>query len=475
MKYDYDLLVIGGGSAGITTALTAVGLGKRVAIAEKYMIGGECTWSGCIPSKALVKRARLASDMNKASEMGFGMCRMPENMGIMENVRDVIQGVYANETPEVMKSKGVDVIEGAARFVGRHDLMVGDQSVTADKVVICTGSIPFVPPIPGLDGTPHRTNTNLFEMPRLPEKMAIIGGGPIGMEMAQAMQRLGVQVTMILRREIILERDNHELGTLLMKRLHKEGIRFRANTEIVRMDPGRITLRHYNGTEEIIEFDEVLIATGRKVNLSELGLERIGVAYSEKGLVVDDYLETTVKGVYGAGDSVGPYRLSHIAEYQGIAAAVNAFLPLKRKISYDGVPWVTFTDPEMAHMGMNEAEARELLGSNLCIYREDYGHLDRAITERETLGRAIVYCDRKGMVYGADILGNRAGELIHELLMFKHYKISLKKAADMIYAYPTYSEIVRKLGKQAYIAELERNPFVQAASMVMGRRRKLRK
>jgi len=472
MKYDYDVLIIGGGSAGITSALTANGLGKRVAIVEKDKMGGECTWSGCIPSKALVKRARLAHEMHKATDLGFGMCQLPENIGVMENVRDVIQGVYAHETPEIMKAKGIDVHIGEAKFMDRHTVDVAGSPITADKFIICTGSIPFVPPIPGLENVNYRTNTNLFEMPQLPGTMVVIGGGPIGMEMAQAMQRLGVQVTVILRREIILERDNHELGALLMKRLHKEGIRFKANTEILRIDPGKITVKHYNDSEEVVKFDEILIATGRRINLSQLGLEKIGVAYSDKGLVVDDQLETTQKGIYGAGDSVGPYRLSHIAENHGITAVVNAFLPMKRKVNYDNVPWVTFTDPEMAHMGMNEADARKLLGSNLRIYKQDYSELDRAITEREILGRAIVYCDKKGMVYGADILGNRAGELIHELLMFKFYDISLKKAADMIYAYPTYSEIVRKLGKKAYISELESNPFVQVASALMGRRKK---
>ncbi len=475
MKFDYDVLIIGGGSAGITSALTANGLGKRVAIIEKDKMGGECTWSGCIPSKALVKRARLAHEMHKATDLGFGMCQLPENIGVMENVRDVIQGVYAHETPEIMKAKGIDVLIGEAKFMDKNTIDVAGSPVTGEKVIICTGSIPFVPPITGLENVNYRTNANLFEMPKLPGSMVVIGGGPIGMEMAQAMQRLGVQVTVILRREIILERDNHELGALLMKRLHKEGIRFRANTEIIRIDPGKITIKHFNDTEEVVDFDEILIATGRRINLTGLGLEKIGVAYSDKGLVVDDHLETTIKGIYGAGDSVGPYRLSHIAENHGITAVVNAFLPMKRKVSYENVPWVTFTDPEMAHMGMNEAEARDLLGSNLRIYKQDYSELDRAITEREILGRAIVYCDKKGMVYGADILGNRAGELIHELLMFKFYGISLKKAADMIYAYPTYSEIVRKLGKQAYIAELESNPFVQAASALMGRRRKMKK
>ena len=475
MKFDYDILIIGGGSAGITSALTAIGFGKRVAIVEKYKMGGECTWSGCIPSKALVKRAKLAKEMHKATDLGFGMCQLPENIGIMDNVRDVINGVYAHETPEIMQAKGIDVIIGEAKFMDRNTVDVNGRPVTADKFIICTGSVPFVPPIPGLENVEYRTNNNLFEMPQLPKTMTVIGGGPIGMEMAQAFQRLGVQVTVILRREVILERDNHELGKLLMKRLHKEGIRFRANTEIQRIDPGKITIKHYDQSEEVVDFDEILIATGRRIDLSNLGLEKIGVAYTERGLVVDEHLETSQKGIYGAGDSVGPYRLSHIAENHGITAVVNICLPVKRKVSYDNVPWVTFTDPEMAHMGMNEAEARELLGSNLRIYKQDYSELDRAITERETLGRAIVYCDRKGMVYGADILGNRAGELIHELLMFKFYGISLKKAADMIYAYPTYSEIVRKLGKQAYISELESNPLVKAASLVMGRRNKKKK
>jgi pyruvate/2-oxoglutarate dehydrogenase complex dihydrolipoamide dehydrogenase (E3) component len=475
MKYDYDILIIGGGSAGITSALTAIGFGKRVAIVERNRLGGECTWSGCIPSKALVKRARLANEMHKATDLGFGMCQLPENIGIMENVRDVIQGVYSHETPEIMKAKGIDVLTGTAKFLDRNTVDVEGRPVTAEKFIICTGSVPFVPPFPGLENVKYRTNANLFEMPHLPGRMIVVGGGPIGMEMAQAMQRLGVRVTVILRREVILERDNHELGKLLMKRLHKEGIQFRANAEIQRIDPGKLTIQHFDLSDEVIEFDEILIATGRKTKLKELGLEKIGVAYTDKGLVVDEYLETTQKGIFGAGDSVGPYRLSHIAENHGITAVVNACLPMKRKVNYENVPWVTFTDPEMAHMGMDEAAARELLGTDLRIYKQDYSELDRAITERELLGRAVVYCDRKGMVYGADILGNRAGELIHELLMFKFYGISLKKASDMIYAYPTYSEIIRKLGKQVYLNELESNPVVKAASFVMGRRRKAQK
>ncbi|GKT35953.1 FAD-dependent oxidoreductase, partial [Aduncisulcus paluster] len=204
MKFDYDILIIGGGSAGITAALTAIGFGKKVAIVEKDKMGGECTWSGCIPSKALVKRAKLANEMYKATDLGFGMCQMPANIKIMDNVRDVIHG-------------GIDVIIGEAKFMDRNTVDVEGRPVTADKFIICTGSIPFVPPIPGLDNVEYRTNTNLFEMAQLPGSMVVIGGGPIGMEMAQAMQRLGVQVTVILRREVILERDNHELGKLLMK------------------------------------------------------------------------------------------------------------------------------------------------------------------------------------------------------------------------------------------------------------------
>ena len=454
----YDLIVIGSGAGGLTAAFTALGFGKKVLMVEKDRPGGECTWSGCVPSKALINRAKAIHNARQFADI------QPDTASILEEVRAVSEAVYEEETPEVLEKAGADYVNGFARFTDPHAIEVNGETCRGRKFVLATGSSPFVPSIPGLNEVGCLTNDNFFQQERLPASIVVLGGGAIGMELAQAMNRLGTQVTVVEMMPEILSREEPEFAALIRGRLEAEGVRFLLGTKAVgaeRTETG-VLLRTESeaGSTGTVEAERVLVALGRAPNLGGMGLETIGVKI-EKGLVVNPRLQTTRPHIYACGDVAGPYLLSHMANYQGKIAAMNAILPIRRSVNYTDVAWSTFTDPEFARAGMTEAEARERHGDGIRVYHYDFAKLDRAKTKSGDMGRIKLITRRNGKVLGAHIIGERAGELIAEVQVMKTLNLNFAKLQGVIHPYPTYADSLRQLSQQVLLDNIFQHPVVK--------------
>lgn len=452
----YDLIVIGSGAGGLTAAFTALGFGKRVLIVEKDRPGGECTWSGCVPSKALINQAKEVHIARKFATITV------DSGAILERVRAVSEHVYEEETPEVLQKAGADYVNGFARFISPTRIEVGDKTYEGKKFVLATGSSPFVPPIPGLDQVDYLTNENFFQQATLPASVIVLGGGPIGMELAQAMNRLGVQVTLVEMMPEILSREEPEFSALIRQRLSAEGVRFEVGTKAVGVEKtaAGVRLNTEKGSETgALEADNLLVAIGRAPNVNGMGLGDIGVDV-DKGVKVNQHLQTSVKNIYACGDVAGPYLLSHMANFQGKIAAMNAILPINRSVDYSHVAWATFTDPEFARAGLTEQEARELHGDSIRVYRYDFAKLDRAKTKAGDVGLIKLIVSRQGKVLGAHIIGERAGELIAEVQVMKTLNLNFGKLQKVIHPYPTYADSLRQLSQQVFLDNILKHPVV---------------
>ncbi|MBK5252661.1 MAG: FAD-dependent oxidoreductase [Peptostreptococcaceae bacterium] len=464
--YDYDCIIIGGGAAGLSAAFTTKGFGRKTALVEKNRIGGECTWMGCIPSKTLIKVAGEFNAVNNMGEFGIKTDELRiDTKSVMKHVRETIELVYASETPEKLNEAGIDVLEGEAKFEDSHHLNIDGETVSFDKAIICTGTRPEIPSVGGLDEAGVLTNETIFELEELPRSIAIIGAGAIAIEMAQALSRLGIRVTIIQRSGRILKKEEPELSEILMRRLETEGVRFVLNAEITsvseKLGHKVLSIRIPEG-EETFETEAILVATGRFVDLKKLNPEKAGVVYDGKGIKVNEQMQTSVSGIYAAGDVTGPWRFSHMAYYQGITAGRNASIPIKKKMDYSTVGWCLFTDPELAHLGLTEEEAQAKCGKKGCrVFVEKYDNLDRAITDHTKQGLVKVITDKRGKILGAHILGSRAGEIMHELSVLKGLDQPFYKLNDIIHVYPTYSDILRKLAQKAYIEKLSEQPIIK--------------
>ena len=464
-------MIIGGGAAGLSAAFTSKGLGRKTALVEKRRIGGECTWMGCIPSKTLIKTAGEFNAMKNADKLGIEIGRLRiDTKLVMKHVRETIESVYANETPEKLREAGIDVFEGEAKFEDSHHLNIDGETVSFDKAVICTGTRPAIPSVGGLDEAGVLTNESIFELEELPRSIAIIGAGAIAIEMAQALSRLDTRVTIIQRSGQILKKEEPELSESLMHRLETEGVRFVLNAEITSVSEKlghKVFLIRTPEGEEIFETEAIFVASGRIVDLKKLNPEKAGVVYDGNGIKVNEQMQTSVSNIYAAGDIVGPWRFSHMAYYQGITAGRNASIPVKKKMDYSTVGWCLFTDPELAHLGLTENEAQAKCGKKACrVFVEKYEDLDRAITDHSKQGLVKVITDKRGKILGAHILGSRAGEIMHELSTLKGLDKPIYKLKDIIHIYPTYSDILRKLAQKAYIDNLSEQPIVKGIRKV---------
>ncbi len=474
--HDYNMVVLGAGSGGISAVNLAKSLGKKVALVEKNRIGGDCTWYGCVPSKTLIQSCRVGHYIRRAGEFGLRVegAGNIDVSGVMEHVRAVRDRVYQSERPEVFEKRGIDVVIGEPRFVDAHTIEVGGRTVTSDHFVIATGSSPLVPPIDGIESVPYDTNESLFEREKPPMAMMVLGGGPIGTEMASALACLGGKVSIIQRGGRILERDDEELVRMLMGLMEERGIELLMGCSAtgVRQDGDGIVLdvEKANGEPGMLRGDCLLVALGRRPNVDGLDLERAGVEYTKRGIQTDETLRTTAKNIYAIGDVIGSYQFSHIAEYHAGIAVPNALLPLpiKRRIDDENIVWATFTEPEIAHAGLTEAEAREKHGDDIRVYRYPYEKIDRAITDLATDGLAKFVCDRKGMLLGIHILGERASDLLHEAQLAKTLGVPFEKIAEMIHIYPTYGDLVKRPATAAYADSLQANPFVRMAKKLSG-------
>ncbi len=465
--YDYDVVVIGAGSAGLTACKLANGLGKKTALIEKRKIGGDCTWFGCIPSKTLIKSANVAHQMTRLQEFGLALLNPVELNAkkVMSHVRAVVEADAASHPAESYEAEGINVFFGKTQFINNHRIKIGDQTISSDKFIICTGSSPAVPAVEGLDSIPFLTNETIFDLEILPESMIIMGAGPIGIEMASALNRLGVNVTVLLRSGQILKKEDKELADRLLQILQAEGVTISTNTQTKKLsqDQNKIiaTVEDKQGQRQI-EAESLLVAVGRKPNIMDLNLKKAGVEFDKTGLKVDHHLKTTAKNIYAAGDVIPPYLFTHIAEYEAIIATTNACfgLPIK-KTNYENVLWCTYTDPELAHAGLTEEEATQRYGNNIRIYRWEHKDVDRARTDLADNGLSKFICDNKGKLLGIHILGHGAGELMHEAQLAKSIGLPFSKIASVIHAYPSYSDAVRQPAKKCYIDLLQNNFFLK--------------
>jgi pyruvate/2-oxoglutarate dehydrogenase complex dihydrolipoamide dehydrogenase (E3) component len=442
MTTDYDMVVIGGGAAGLTAAGMSAVLGARTALISDNRLGGDCTWQGCIPSKSLLKAARVAHAMRSAAKYGLE----PSNVShewprIIERVHAIREHVYQDgDAPPNMEKLGVEVIAAQARFVGRNSVEItssetaGRRVVTSRFFIIATGSRPEIPKIEGIDGIPVLTNETLFELKERPQRLLILGAGPTGVEMAQAFQRLGSGVTMIGRSASILEHDDAELTAMLRQCLESEGVRLRLGEQIERFEPGLAHLK----SGETVPLDAVLAATGRRPNMESLQLQAAGVSATEKGIAIDRHCRTNVKNIFACGDVTGKFLFTHMAEHTAKVAVMNAILHVPASKKNDHVSWCTFTDPELAHAGLGEEELRKR-GEKFQVYRFPFSRLDRAITESEFTGLVKVFANSRGKVLGASILGANAGEMIAEYALAIQAKARLGAISSAIHPYPTYA------------------------------------
>jgi pyruvate/2-oxoglutarate dehydrogenase complex dihydrolipoamide dehydrogenase (E3) component len=465
--FDYDVVIIGAGSAGLVACKVANGLGKKTLLIEKRKLGGDCTWFGCVPSKTLIKSANIAHQMTRLREFGLEPSAPIELNAdrVMAHVRAVIQADAEGHPPETLEAEGINVIFGAPHFLDNHCIELSGKKISSKKFIVCTGSHPFVPQIQGLQDIPYLTNETIFDLEVLPKSMIILGAGPIGIELSAALNRFGVKVTIIERSVGILKRDDKELVDRLIQILLAEGVEILTETQTTGFtrqgDKIVADIEDEKGKRQI-EGESLLVSIGRRPNLDGLELEKAEIDFDSKGIKVDTHLKTTAKNIYACGDVVPPYLFTHVSEYEAIIATTNACfgLPIKTA-NYDNILWATYTDPELAHAGLTEEQARKRHGDSIRIYRWDHKDVDRAKTDLAQNGLSKFICDRKGKLLGIHILGHGAGELMHEAQLAKTLGLPFSKIASVIHAYPSYSDAVRQPAKRCYLDILQNNFFIK--------------
>ncbi len=452
MSKPYDLVIIGGGSAGLTAAGFALQLESRVALVEKHRIGGDCTWTGCVPSKTLLKTARVAHQMRTADRYGLSSVEPAVDLkAVMAHVRAVIAGVYAPESPEALRADGIDVFLDAVRFLDPHTLAAGETTLIARRVLLAIGAHPFIPPIAGLDGVDYLTYESIWELEVMPQHLLVVGAGPVGCEMAQAFRRLGARVTLVSSREQVLPREEPTASRLLAEVFAAEGIDLRCKARAKRSWQDGEGIHLVAGDHELVG-DALLVAAGRRPNVDGLDLERAGLTYSERGIRVDDYLRTSQRHIYAAGDCLGSHQFAHYAGWQGFIAARNALLPGASRGVTDLVPWTTFTDPEVAHVGLTEAQARDKLGDAVMTCEWPMEKVDRAWAEGDTAGFMKLVHKKDGTLLGATIVAGRAGETLHEWIVALGLGLKVGDLASAIHVYPTYSTASMQASAAAGVA-----------------------
>jgi len=453
-RFDYNMVVIGGGSAGLVSAYIGATVNARVALIERGKMGGDCLNTGCVPSKALIRSAKVAQNMREADR--YGLTAAEPNVpfaNVMKRIHNVIKTIEPHDSVERFTSLGVDCIQGSARFVSPWEVEVDEDGakrrITAKSVVIATGGKPFVPPIPGIEDVAPLTSENLWELEDQPGRLVVLGGGPIGSELSQAFSRLGTQVIQIEMGDRLLPREDADVSELVLKRFRDEGVDVRLDHRASRFaveDGERVVYCEHAGDTVRIPFDRVLVAVGRKGNTEGLGLESLGIEPGPQGtLPTNDDLSVVFPNIFACGDVAGPYQFTHMAAHQAWHAAVNAlFGQFKRfSVDYSVTPWVTFTSPEVGRVGLNETEAREQ-GIDYEVTTYGLDDLDRAIAESEDHGFIKVITRRgKDRILGATVAGEHGGELLTEFILAMKHGIGLNKILGTIHPYPTWNESVK--------------------------------
>jgi pyruvate/2-oxoglutarate dehydrogenase complex dihydrolipoamide dehydrogenase (E3) component len=443
----YDVIVIGGGAGGLVVTAGAAQLGLKVALVEKGdRLGGDCLHYGCVPSKTLIHSAKVASLIRRAPEFGLEGREAPVDFArVTAHVHDVIAEIQKHDDPERFRSYGAELFFGPARFVSPHEVEVNGQRLAGRKVVLATGSRPLVPPVEGLEAVGYLTNKTVFRLERLPPSLLVMGGGPIGIELAQAFARFGARVTVVEMLDRILPSEDPEICAALREVLQGEGIAIHTGTRAARAvaGPTRKVLICREGECDLrFEADEILVAAGRAPNVEGLNLEAAGVAYGPKGVQVDARLRTTAKHIWACGDVAGPYLFTHAAEYQAGIVLRNVAFHLPARTDYRAIPWATFTDPEVARVGLTAGEARQR-GIRHEVLRFPFSQVDRALAEGEPRGFAKFVVAR-GRILGASIIGPHAGELIHEAVLAMQARLPFRRISEAVHAYPTLAQVNRR-------------------------------
>ncbi|MBI5283984.1 MAG: FAD-dependent oxidoreductase [Chloroflexi bacterium] len=466
MKFDYDLVIVGAGSAGMAAAEIAPRMGVRAALVERGRIGGDCLWTGCVPSKTLIASARLAHRMRHAQELGLDRVEPgADTRAVMARVRRVQDEIAAgNDNAAHFESLGVSVLSGDARLVDAHSVAVNGRTVTARYILLATGSRPSVPPIGGLHEAGFLTSETLFALERLPASITIIGGGPIAIEMAQAMQRLGTAVTVLEALPRILAREEPSLSERAQRTLEREGVTVHVGVSLrcAHTDQGRkVLVGVVDGSEHAWAADEILVATGRAPNVESRGLDAAGVGYTKKGVTVDRRLRTSIRSIYAAGDVAGRYLFTHSAVSEAATALRNMFYP-GSKAAATSVPWTTFTDPELGHAGMTSEEARLALSSdNVLVFHEPLADSDRARAEGEE-GEMVLVTDARYRLLGAHVLASGAGDMMGYLADAIERGARLTPDfANAMQVYPTIAFSLTQAAGQATYRQLDR-PLLRA-------------
>ncbi|HEX4883955.1 MAG TPA: FAD-dependent oxidoreductase [Casimicrobiaceae bacterium] len=451
MRPDFDLAVIGGGAGGLVVAAGGASLGAKVVLVEKHKLGGDCLWYGCVPSKTLIKSARIAHQMRHADRWGLPAAAPQVDLAtVMQRVAGVIRGIEPNDSPERFRGLGVDVVFGEGRFVDRATFAVGARRITARHFVIATGSRPAVPPVPGLDTVPYLTNETLFDLRENVPHLVVVGAGPIGVEMAQAFRRLGSGVTVVDVAERILPREDPDLAAVVQRALEFEGVRLRLGASITsvegRAGDVRLALRDKDTRLETVVGTHLLVATGRKANVEGLGLDAAGVEV-DHGRIVNADLVTTNPRILVIGDAAGGPQFTHLAEHHAGVVLRRTLFHLSWTKPSTVVPWCTYTDPELARVGLSETEAKHQ-GVAHSVYRFPFDDIDRARAEGETEGCAKLVTDPRGRLIGAAIVGAHAGELIAEAVLAMNQKLKASALSSSIHAYPTLAQVNRRAADQ---------------------------
>ena len=450
-KYDFDIGVLGGGAAGLTVASGASQFGAKTLLIEKEKeLGGDCLYYGCVPSKTLIRTAHVYHMMKNAWKYGLPGVDMPpvDYRDVAKRIQYVIGTIKKHDSEERFCKLGVKVEFGNATFTDEHSILINGNTYSANKWVIATGSSPSVPPIQGIDQTPYITNKEIFSLDSLPKSMIVIGAGPIAIEMAHSFCRLGTKVTVIQRSGQILSKEDKDLADIVMNVLSDEGITFHLDSGMVRVkDLGaekEVVIKKKDGSTESLKAEQILVALGRQVNADGMGLENISLDFDKKRINVDNRMRTNHKHIYAAGDVTGAYQFTHAAGYEGGVALSNAILHLPKKADYTHMPWCTYTDPELASIGMNEKRAKEA-GIEYSVWTEEFKANDRSLAEGEEIGKIKMILDEKGKPVGVQILGPQAGELLSEWVSVLNGGVKLSTLASAVHPYPTLSEINKKV------------------------------
>ena len=446
-KFDRNLIVIGAGSAGLVTAYISAAVKSKVTLIEKHKMGGDCLNYGCVPSKALIRSARICEQMRNADKYGINPCEPEfEFTQIMQRIQSIIKTIEPHDSIERYTSLGVECLTGEARIISAHEVEINGQKLSARRLIIATGARPFVPPIDGLDKLKALTSDNIWDLKQLPRRLAVLGGGPIGCELAQCFARFGTEVTLIEMAPSIMIKDDADAVKIVHQSLENDGVKILTQHKAVKVintqDEKQLVCE--SGTETIaIDFDEILVAVGRRANTDNLGLDAVGVAINKNGTVkTDERLFTTVPSILACGDVAGPYQFTHTASHQAWYASVNGLFDKFKtfKVDYSVIPWVTYTSPEVAQVGLTQAMA-DKQGIDYETTQYELAGFDRALTESATSGFVKVITPKgKDTILGATIVASHAGEMITEFTLAMKHGLGLNKILGTIHPYPTWME-----------------------------------